>query len=213
MKPILKGHGPFTGTAGRRSSAVRCLVISALAICAVSGVPIAQDQPSQRRASEALKPCHPTVSLEGQIVIEQWAPADSCEMPVRRRVTDRFLGYSCLESDPQSVACRPFVPPPESRAFDTSRIFRCLDMAVVDTEMGIAITKMSEWVSPSKECDWTRSLNLPAMEVDFAKREVCVRGLCISAGRLSLIGQLRLRHLIEKALRDLDMTSGAEITR
>jgi hypothetical protein len=212
MKPIVKRHGRRTGAA-RRSGAALCLVIGALATGASLGVSIAQDQPLRRGASGVLEACRPIVSLEGRVVMEQWALAGSCEKPTRTRVTDRFLGYSCLESDPQSVACRPFVPPPESRAFDSSRIFRCVDVAVADSEMGIAITRMREWVSPSRECDWGRSLDLPAMEVDFTRREVCAGGLCIAAGRLSLIGQLRLRHLIGKALRDLDMTPNTKSTR
>jgi len=212
MKLIFKGQDLFTGAAPKPSP-VRTLVISALAICAASGVAVAQQRPLRPSATKPLKACHAIVSFEGRIVIEQWARPKNCKKPIRTRVTDRFLGFSCLESDPQSVSCRPFVPPPASRAFHTSRFFRCFDLAVVDTETGFVITRMREWTSPSKKCHWSKSMYVAAMEVDFATREVCVGALCMSVGRLSPIGQLRLRHLIGKALRDLDMISGAKMTQ
>jgi hypothetical protein len=211
MKPFFKDNGRFTGVVAAKSSVVRALVAGALAVSAYGAV--AREQASPLRLTQALKPCRSFVSLEGRIVVERWAPTESCKKPMRTRATDRFLGFSCLERDPEKASCRPFFPPPKSRVFDSSRFFRCVDFAVVDSEMGFAITRMREWVSLSKECDWVQPLHLPAMEVDFARREVCVGGLCISAGRLSPIGQLRLRHLIGKALRDLGMTSDVKIAR
>src|SRR6516164_9687717 len=43
-----------------------------------------------------MKPCRSFVSLEGRIVVERWAPTESCKKPMRTRATDRFLGFSCL---------------------------------------------------------------------------------------------------------------------
>jgi len=81
------------------------------------------------------------------------------------------------------------VPPPGSRAFDTSRVFRCVDFAVVDSEIGVTITEMREWLGRSNECDWVQSLNFPAMHIYFGTRKVCVIGLCISAGQLVRTGE------------------------
>jgi hypothetical protein len=53
---------------------------------------------------------------------------------LRTRVTDRFLGFTCTEGLSDTVACRAFLPPPGSRAFDTSRYFRCVDLGVTGTE-------------------------------------------------------------------------------
>ena len=209
MKSFFKDNGRFVGVVAAKSSAARAFVAGALAVCAY-GVAVASEQASPPRVTQALKPCRSLISLEGRIVIEHWAPAKSCKMPIRTRATDRFLGFSCLL---ESASCRPFYPPPKSRVFDSSRFFRCVDFAVVDNEMGFAITRMREWVSPSKTCDWVEQRHLPQMEVDFARREVCVGGLCMSVGRLSPIGQVRLRHLIGKALRDLGMASDVKITR
>jgi hypothetical protein len=139
--------------------------------------------------------------------MEQWAQDGNCEKPVRTRVTDRFLGYSCLEQSPENTTCRAFTPPPKSRDFDTSRLFRCVDMALTDTDAGPYIGRIREWVGPSRECNWSQSPNVLAMEVDFARGEVCTGGLCLFVTRLSPIGKIRLRHLIEKALRELDMSA------
>jgi hypothetical protein len=131
---------------------------------------------------------------------------------VRTRVTDRFLGIACVEKSPDVTVCRAFVPPPDSRVFNTSRVFRCVDIALADTEQGAVISRLAEWASPSKVCDWRETRNLLTMEVDLASGDVCVGGLCITAGRLSPIGKVRLRELIESALRELGlMTSTASV--
>ena len=72
---------------------------------------------------------------------------------------------------------------------------------------------MREWVEFSKACDWSRSGELPAMEVDFAEGRICVLpgGLCFSANLLTPIGKLRLRQSIEKALREFGMVRSGRL--
>jgi hypothetical protein len=97
---------------------------------------------------------------------KQWAPPGGCERPVRTRVTDRFLGFSCLENIPESSTCRSFAPSAESRAFDTSRFFRCIDLVVTNTDAGIVVSRMREWAATPKRCDWSRSLDARC-QLDF----------------------------------------------
>ncbi len=158
--------------------------------------------PKPPAGPETLRQCASIVSLDGRLVMDQWARAGECARPVRTRVTDRFLGFTCLENTPHSSACRSFAPPPGSAEFDTSRFFRCVDMAATDTDAGIVVSRMKVWAAPSKECDWTRSVEVPVMEVDFQTGEVCAGGLCMFADRLSVVGKVRLRRLIGKAFRD-----------
>ena len=194
---------------GKAISVALCFAIGLVSTSALPSQPNAQEAgPALPTAQGSLQKCPSTVSPEGRLVMEQWAQDGNCERPVRTRVTDRFLGYSCREESPESrTACRAFTSPPKSREFDTSRLFRCVDMALTDTEAGPFIGRIREWVGPANECDWSRSPNVLTMEVDFARGEVCTGGLCLVVTRLSPIGKVRLRHLIEKALRDLDISA------
>jgi hypothetical protein len=45
------------------------------------------------------------------------------------------------------------------------------------------------------------------MEVDFERSLVCAATLCMPVERLTVIGKLRLKQLLESAFRDLDMMS------
>ena len=110
--------------------------------------------------------------------------------------------------------CRAFTPPPGSRAFNTSRVFRCVDIALADTEQGIVVSRLMEWAAPApKVCDWTAAREALAMEVDFVRGDVCVGGLCMPVDRLSTIGKLRLRELIESALRELGLLASTSSVR
>lgn len=51
------------------------------------------------------------------------------------------------------------------------------------------------------------------MEVDLARGDVCVGGFCIAASKLSAIGKVRLRGLIESALRELGLIASTESVR
>jgi hypothetical protein len=193
------------GTPGRVAGAIT-RVLHGLWPAALAALLLAvPSRPQEVGPRPPAEQCASIVSLDGRLVMQQWAPAGACARPVRTRVVDRFLGFTCLENLPRNGTCRAFAPPPGSVAFDTSRFFRCVDMAVTDTEAGIVVSRMREWAAPSKTCDWAGSLGVPAMEVDFARGEVCAGGLCIVADRLSVIGKLRLRRLIGTAFRDFGL--------
>jgi hypothetical protein len=181
-----------------RNAAI-ALITSALALCAGPEMLSAQEGPTPRAALEA---CASIASLDGRLLMEQWAPAGECDRPVRTRVTDRFLGFICVETVPEKTNCRSFAPPPGSEKFDTSRFFRCVAIAVTDTDGVAVVSRMREWVAPPKECDWNRTIEVPSMEVDFERGEVCAGSLCIGFDRLSSIGKVRLKHLINKAFQD-----------
>ena len=190
-----------------------CIAAGLIAAAGVEAQPRARGAP-RAEAEGAPKACAPTVSLDKRLVMEQWARDEACAQPLRTRVTDRFLGIACLETSPDVSACRAFTPAPGSRAFNTSRVFRCVDIALADTEQGIVVSRMLEWAAPApKVCDWTAARETLAMEVDFVRGDVCVGGLCMPVDRLSTIGKLRLRELIESALRELGLLASTSSVR
>jgi hypothetical protein len=133
---------------------------------------------------------------------------------VKTRVTDQFLGFTCREDNPESgVVCRAFAPAADSRKFDTRRGFRCVDIAVIDTEQGIALSRLTEWAAPSQQCDFARPNALPNMEVNFARGEVCAGGMCMAADQLSGVGRLRLQRLIRTALEEFGLGMTVAVRR
>jgi hypothetical protein len=153
--------------------------------------------------------CGEQVSRENRLVMQQWAAPGDCQKPLTTRVTDKFLGFTCLEVTPEVFHCRSFLPDPGSRAFDTAKYNRCIDIGVTYSEDGVVITGMREWAGVQQTCEWDPSLQLLALEVDFIFRQVCIAGLCMAANRLSAIGRLRLRHAIATAFPELDLTAQA----
>ena len=93
--------------------------------------------------AEPLRRCPPVVSADDRLLTERWTTGEpeACDKPVQTRVTDRFLGFTCTQALSDAVKCRAFLPPPGSRAFDTSRYFRCVDFAVTDTELGTVFSQ------------------------------------------------------------------------
>ena len=127
------------------------LLIAGFAIMSVGDALSAQ--PISPREEPALTRCTSVLSLEKRLVMEQWARPGGCERPVRTRVLDQFLGFTCL-SEAGFDACRSFVPGAESRAFDTAQVFRCVDLALTEVDGGIAILRVREWAAAPKQCDW-----------------------------------------------------------
>jgi hypothetical protein len=186
------------------------------ALCIAAGLVAATAAGAETGAEQhgAVEACAPIASLEGRLVMQQWAQRVACEEPVRTRVTDRFLGIACLEDGPDVSICRAFTPPPGSRAFNTTRVFRCVDIALADTEQGVVVARLVEWAAPApKVCDWSEARGVLAMEVDFARGYVCVAGLCLPVDRLTVLGRLRLRELIESALREFGLLASTSQVR
>ena len=178
--------------------------VAALAGCLMTIPPASAEGPS------SLLPCPTLTSADQRLVVEQWAPAGNCRRPTRTRVIDRFLGYSCLEEKPGNPKCRAYVPGPESRAFDTAKHYRCIDLNVTASDEGIIITQMREWIADQpRQCDWDPNLSTLAVDIDFGNSQVCISGFCLPTQRLSIIGKLRLRQLIERAFRELGLLSQA----
>ena len=128
-----------------------------------------------------------------------------CDRPVRTRVTDQFLGFTCYQSSSEIIACRAFFPGPDSRAFDTAKGFRCVDVAVINGDDGIEINRLREWAAPPKQCEWDPKAGVLVTEVDFEHSQICLSAFCIGVDRLSAIGSTRLRHLIRSALEQLNL--------
>jgi hypothetical protein len=167
----------------------------------VSGMLTAQQS---TQAGSSLVRCNSTISLEKRLIMEQWAQAGACDRPVRTRLTDQFLGFTCV-SQAGADTCRSFVPGPASRAFDTAKGFRCVDVALTEVDGGVAVSRMREWAAVPKQCSWDPSLGVLAMEVDFDNGQVCAAAFCMPMDRLSAIGKVRLRRLVTSAFQELDL--------
>ena len=84
-----------------------------------------------------------------------WSSADGTMGPRRGvRQTNTHArdgpvpGLHCVEKCYERTACRSFAPPPGSDKFDTSRFFRCVDIAVTETDAGPTVIRMRGWVAP-----------------------------------------------------------------
>jgi hypothetical protein len=160
------------------------------------------------RAQEAvgLSMCPAFISADQRLVMEKWTIAGDCSKPTRTRVVDRFLGYVCVAEGSNNAKCRGFLPDPGSRTFDTSRHYRCINIDVTSSPEGMLVTRMKEWVAPQpKQCDWNPNLEILATEIDFTSHKVCISTLCIATERLSALGKVRLRQMIERSFRELGL--------
>ena len=184
----------------------KAITIGALLWAGSAGVSTVQGQQTEDRA---LVQCRSTISLDKRLVMEQWALPGGCDRPIRTRVTDRFLGFTCLERSAEFSVCRSYLPGVDSKAFDTAKSFRCVDLGLTDQEGGVVVSRMREWAAEPKQCDWDPYAGVIAMEVDFDNGQVCVAAFCMAVDRLSAIGKSRLRELVASAFRELGLTAQA----
>lgn len=184
----------------------KLVTIGAFLWAGSAGVSTVQGQQTEDRA---LVQCRSTISLDKRLVMEQWALPGGCDRPIRTRVIDRFLGFTCLERSPESSVCRSYLPGVDSKAFDTAKSFRCVDLGLMDQDGGVVVSRMREWAAEPKQCDWDPYAGVIAMEVDFDNGQVCVAAFCMAVDRLSAIGKTRLRELVASAFRELGLTAQA----
>ena len=45
------------------------------------------------------------MSIDNRLVMEQWAVPGDCQKPTMTRVTDRLLGFTCLQETMEVVNC------------------------------------------------------------------------------------------------------------
>jgi hypothetical protein len=118
-------------------------------------------------ASAQLVDCGSTLSFDARLRMQQWAAPGGCAQPVRTRVTDRFLGFTCVENGTDAAVCRSYFPGSDSRAYDTAKFFRCVELGLTGSAEGVAIGRIREWAAAKDHCDWDPSAGVLAMEVDF----------------------------------------------
>ena len=87
------------------------------------------------------------------LVMEQWALPGGCDRPIRTRVTDRFLGFTCVERSAEFSVCKSYLPGVDSKVFDTAKSFRCVDFGVTDQDGVVVVSRMREWAVEPKQCD------------------------------------------------------------
>jgi hypothetical protein len=150
--------------------------------------------------------CAVVASSEGRLVMEQSSASGDCSRPSHTRVFDRFLGFTCIDGATETASCRSYWPAEGSRIYDTSRHYRCIDVAVSASEEGTWVNRMRMWIAPQpKACEWTPHLQILAMEFDFDNGEVCVASFCLRTDHLTAVGKFRLRRLVAQALRELGL--------
>ena len=184
----------------------KAITIGALLWASSAGINTVQAQQAEHLA---LVECHSTISLDKRLVMEQWALPGGCDRPIGTRVTDRFLGFTCLERSAEISVCRSYLPGTDSRAFDTAKSFRCVDLGLTDQDGVVVVSRMREWAAEPKQCDWDPYAGVIAMEVDFDNGQVCVAAFCMAVDRLSAIGKSRLKELVASAFRELVLTAQA----
>lgn len=147
-----------------------------------------------------LTACVPVLSADQRLRLEQWAIDAHCASPVRTRVTDRYLGFTCSKELNESIRCRSHSPTFDSSAFERGNIQRCFDAALTAAEGEYTVSRMREWViSSTGKCEWDPDLKLLAVETDLENAQVCIEELCVSASQLSVVGKLRLVRTVLKA--------------
>ena len=189
----------------RGSTRARRLLCVLFGLVVMSGASLSSSIWAEALPEPPLMRGNSMVSLDKRLLMEQWAMPGHCDRPVRTRVTDQFLGFTCDQFSSEIIACRSFIPQLDSRAFDTAKGFRCVDVAVIDGDDGIEITRLREWAVPPKQCEWDPKAGVLAAEVDFEHSQICLSAFCIGVDRLSAIGSTRLRHLIRSALEQLNL--------
>jgi hypothetical protein len=193
----------FNGQYRRARGLLQTTILASLPLALLSPL---NAQPAEVGSAQMVD-CGSTASLDSRLLMQQWAAPGACTRPVRTRVTDRFLGFTCVENGTDAAVCRSYVPGAESRAHDTSKFFRCVELGLTGSAEGVAIGRIREWAAPKDHCDWDPGAGILAMEVDFERSLVCAATLCMPVERLTVIGKLRLKQLLESAFRDLDMLS------
>ena len=154
--------------------------------------------------------CTTTVSSDNRLIFEQWGTPGHCSSPLRTRVTDQFLGFTCLQLSAGNIACRSFIPRLDSRTFDTSKGFRCVEVTVTDGDGVVDISRLREWAAPPRQCDWDLyGAQVLAIEVDFEHSQLCLAAFCIDVDRLSAIGTTRMKWLITSAFKELNLIAEA----
>ncbi|MGD9715241.1 MAG: hypothetical protein AB7V46_24770 [Thermomicrobiales bacterium] len=181
----------------RFSGGIQCMgsaLGAALIACAVI-FPSAGSAASEDRNLTA---CAPVVSADQRLRMERWAIDEHCARPVRTRVIDRYLGFTCSKELDAAVRCRSYLPTFESRALERGNIQRCFDAALTAVEGEYAVSRVREWVtSVSGKCEWDP--HLLAVETDLENAQVCIDELCVATSQLSIVGRLRLLRTILKA--------------
>ena len=189
-----------------RAQCLLCVLFGLVVV--VNGANFSSSVRAEDTPDAELARCNFIVSLDKRLLVEQWAMPGHCSRPMRTRMTDQFLGFTCFQLSSEINGCRPFIPRVDSRAFDTAKSFRCVDVAVMHGDGGIEVNRLREWAAPPKQCEWDPKAGVLAMEVDFEHGQVCLAAFCIDINRLSAIGMTRLRHLITSALEELNLKAG-----
>ena len=121
-----------------------------------------------------------------------------------------FTGFYLPSGDDggrQLLCARSFLPSGGSRAFDTAKYIRCIDIGLTVSEDGTVLSRKREWACLQTSCEWDPSSEFLAFEIDFKFRQICIAGLCMAANWLSVVGRFRLRHAISTAFPELDLAA------
>lgn len=146
------------------------------------------------------KACTFVVSADQRLRMEQWAIDGHCASPVRTRVTDRYLGFTCSKGIDTEAICRPRPPVFDSKPFRSARFKPCFDAVLTPTEGEFVVNRVREWVTTgSRKCVWDPDASQLSVEIDLENGQVCMVDQCIPISRLSVVGRARLVRTLLKA--------------
>ncbi len=144
--------------------------------------------------------CTIVVSADQRLRMEQWAIDGHCASPVRTRVTDRYLGFTCSKGLDTGAICRSRPPAFDSKPFRSARLKPCFDAVLIPTEGEFVVNRVREWVTTgSGECVWDPDASQLSVEIDLEGGRVCMEDQCIPITRLSVVGRARLARTLLKA--------------
>ena len=182
---------------GRRARWLACLAVAC--VCTHASITTAQDGPGG-----GLQQCDSSTTPDARLVREEWAASGNCESPVRVRITDRRLGFTCVKAVGEATTrCRAFVPPPMAQELDRSRFVHCVGVELTTSPGAVSLSRVDEWIGASLPCALYPPEQTTTAQIDLELGRACITPgeQCIAIARLSALGRRRVQGIVQKAVK------------
>ena len=124
--------------------------------------------------------------------------------PVRVRITDRRLGFTCVKAvGDATTRCRAFVPPPMAQELDRSRFVHCVGVELTTSPGAVSLSRVDEWIGASLPCALYPPEQTTTAQIDLELGRACITPgeQCIAIARLSALGRRRVQGIVQKAVK------------
>ena len=182
---------------GRSARWLACLAVAS--ICTYASNTTAQDGPGG-----GLQQCDLLMTPDARLVREVWATSGNCESPVRVRITDRRLGFTCVKAVGEATArCRAFVPPPMAQELDRSRFVHCVGVELTTSPGAVSLSRVDEWIGSSLPCALYPPEETTTAQIDLDLGRACITPSeqCIAIAHLSALGRRRVQGIVQEAVK------------